>query len=89
MRELTDDWEFIVLACDGIWDVMTNQVRFLCDQNLFQFLLLPLRQNKGQSSISLCGKLVYQRDSHVVWYAKKVKGTGPYSVHDLNICSSS
>ncbi|XP_063871878.1 probable protein phosphatase 2C T23F11.1 isoform X3 [Scylla paramamosain] len=25
VRELTDDWEFIVLACDGIWDVMTNQ----------------------------------------------------------------
>lgn len=27
MRELSEDWEFIVLACDGIWDVMTNQVR--------------------------------------------------------------
>ncbi|XP_045480306.1 probable protein phosphatase 2C T23F11.1 [Harmonia axyridis] len=22
---MTDDWEFIVLACDGIWDVMGNQ----------------------------------------------------------------
>ena len=24
-RQITPDWEFIVLACDGIWDVMTNQ----------------------------------------------------------------
>lgn len=25
MRDLGDDLEFIVLACDGIWDVMTNE----------------------------------------------------------------
>lgn len=24
MKDLTADHEFIVLACDGIWDVMTN-----------------------------------------------------------------
>ncbi|XP_045612486.2 probable protein phosphatase 2C T23F11.1 isoform X1 [Procambarus clarkii] len=24
-REISEDWEFILLACDGIWDVMTNQ----------------------------------------------------------------
>ena len=24
-RQLTDDLEFIVLACDGVWDVMTNE----------------------------------------------------------------
>ena len=23
--EITEDWEFLILACDGIWDVMTNQ----------------------------------------------------------------
>ncbi|XP_051169260.1 probable protein phosphatase 2C T23F11.1 [Leptopilina boulardi] len=23
--ELTEDWEFLILACDGIWDVMKNQ----------------------------------------------------------------
>jgi len=23
-RQLTEDHEFILLACDGIWDVMTN-----------------------------------------------------------------
>lgn len=25
VRTITPDWEFIVLACDGIWDVMSNQ----------------------------------------------------------------
>ena len=25
-REINDDWEFILLACDGIWDVVTNDV---------------------------------------------------------------
>lgn len=24
-RTITEDWEFIVLACDGIWDVMSNK----------------------------------------------------------------
>ncbi|KAF0294962.1 putative protein phosphatase 2C T23F11.1 [Amphibalanus amphitrite] len=24
-RQITADWEFVVLACDGIWDVMSNQ----------------------------------------------------------------
>jgi len=22
---ITEDWEFVVLACDGIWDVMSNE----------------------------------------------------------------
>lgn len=25
VRELTDDHEFIVIACDGIWDVLSNE----------------------------------------------------------------
>lgn len=24
-KQITEDWEFIVLACDGIWDVMKNE----------------------------------------------------------------
>lgn len=24
-RDITEDWEFLVLACDGIWDVMSNE----------------------------------------------------------------
>lgn len=28
-KPVTKDLEFIVLACDGIWDVMTNEVMLL------------------------------------------------------------
>lgn len=24
-KQITPDWEFVVMACDGIWDVMTNE----------------------------------------------------------------
>lgn len=26
VRQVDNDWQFVVLACDGIWDVLTNQV---------------------------------------------------------------
>lgn len=25
VREITEDWDFLVLACDGIWDVLSNE----------------------------------------------------------------
>nr|CAD7449738.1 unnamed protein product [Timema bartmani] len=25
VRKITYDWEFVIMACDGIWDVMTNE----------------------------------------------------------------
>jgi len=25
IRSINEDWEFVVLACDGIWDVLTNE----------------------------------------------------------------
>lgn len=25
VRDITSEWEFVVMACDGIWDVMTNE----------------------------------------------------------------
>jgi serine/threonine protein phosphatase PrpC len=25
VHDLSDEWDFIVLGCDGIWDVLTNQ----------------------------------------------------------------
>ena len=24
-HEITEDWEFVILACDGIWDVMSSE----------------------------------------------------------------
>jgi len=26
VRKISEDWEFLLMACDGIWDVMTNEV---------------------------------------------------------------
>ena len=28
VREINEDWEFLILACDGIWDVVTNEVKY-------------------------------------------------------------
>ena len=28
-RSVSQDWQFVLLACDGIWDVLSNQVIFL------------------------------------------------------------
>lgn len=25
IREINEDWDFVVLACDGIWDVLSNE----------------------------------------------------------------
>jgi protein phosphatase 2C family protein 2/3 len=33
--DLSEEWEFIVLACDGIWDVLSNQVRIQISQSKF------------------------------------------------------
>ena len=27
MRDIESNWQFVLLACDGIWDVLTNQAR--------------------------------------------------------------
>lgn len=36
-REITEDYEFLVLACDGIWDVMSNQeVITFCRERIAQ-----------------------------------------------------
>ena len=28
-RTVDKEWEFLLLACDGIWDVLSNQVRII------------------------------------------------------------
>jgi protein phosphatase 2C family protein 2/3 len=25
IKTITEDWEFVLLACDGIWDVLSNE----------------------------------------------------------------
>ena len=27
VRDIESNWQFVLLACDGIWDVLTNQAR--------------------------------------------------------------
>ena len=34
IHEINEEWEFLILACDGIWDVMTSQVCYLFDHYL-------------------------------------------------------
>lgn len=38
-QKLTAGWEFIVIACDGIWDVMTNEVIFYPAVPISKFIL--------------------------------------------------
>ena len=33
-RTVDKEWEFLLLACDGIWDVLSNQVRMINIYNL-------------------------------------------------------
>lgn len=43
-RQIQPDWEFIVLACDGIWDVMTNE-------DVLQFCRKRIGQGKQPEEI--------------------------------------
>ncbi|EDW92728.1 probable protein phosphatase 2C T23F11.1 [Drosophila yakuba] len=61
VRDITDDWEFVLLACDGIWDVMSSsdvcqfvrsricngmQPELICEE-LMSSCLAPDGQNSG------------------------------------------
>lgn len=39
-RTITPEWEFMVMACDGIWDVLSNEV-----SNLLIFNFRPFKQS--------------------------------------------
>lgn len=49
IRDYDEDWEFIVLACDGIWDVMTNQ-------EVIEFVRMRLGQ--GMEPEDICEDLM-------------------------------
>ncbi|KAG8227023.1 hypothetical protein J437_LFUL006643 [Ladona fulva] len=57
VRTLTQDWEFVLLACDGIWDVMSNEASML------SFLMevvdfVRLRISKGMDPEDICEDLM-------------------------------
>lgn len=37
--DIDEDWEFMVLACDGIWDVLTNQVNLYLKHSFHSYLI--------------------------------------------------
>ncbi len=46
-QERTDEDEFLVLACDGVWDVMTNQVSFIRIHSLTVTRCVSARCRRG------------------------------------------
>ncbi|RXG71562.1 putative protein phosphatase 2C T23F11.1 [Armadillidium vulgare] len=49
IQEINEDWEFILLACDGIWDVMTNE-------EVVEFI--RLRLSSGMEPEDVCEDLM-------------------------------
>ncbi|CAL4158031.1 unnamed protein product, partial [Meganyctiphanes norvegica] len=49
IRDYNEDWEFIILACDGIWDVMTNE-------EVIEFVRMRLGQ--GMEPEDICEDLM-------------------------------
>ncbi|CAO1385759.1 unnamed protein product [Diamesa hyperborea] len=61
VHDISDEWDFLVLACDGIWDVLTNQavINFVTEmigegkypedicEELLSFCLAPICQMGG------------------------------------------
>lgn len=45
--EITDDHEFIVLACDGIWDVLSNE-------QVVAFCRKRLSEGRTPEQVSVC-----------------------------------
>ena len=56
---VTEDWEFILLACDGIWDVMSNQQ--VCDFILKRLALNMQPENICEELMDRCVKYEYVR----------------------------
>ncbi|XP_078050968.1 putative protein phosphatase 2C T23F11.1 isoform X2 [Augochlora pura] len=57
--EVTEDWEFVVLACDGIWDVMTsNEVVNFVRTRLMQTKVGTGQENDTMDPEEICEELV-------------------------------
>uniref|UniRef100_A0A0D9W6T0 protein-serine/threonine phosphatase n=1 Tax=Leersia perrieri TaxID=77586 RepID=A0A0D9W6T0_9ORYZ len=53
--QITDDTEFLVIACDGIWDVLSNQA-------VVDFVNMRLR--RGMTLALICESLLHEAVSH-------------------------
>lgn len=57
--QITEDWEFVVLACDGIWDVMTsNEVVNFIRARLIQPKFGTGQENDTMDPEEICEELI-------------------------------
>jgi len=89
IKELTSDHEFIVLACDGIWDVLTNEevidfVRnriaqqiapeIICEQLMTRCLAPDCQMDELQVNATYCHLLSIGKDNKcIIWSLKKLE----------------
>lgn len=82
VNEITQDWEFLVLACDGIWDVMTcdEVVKFVRDR-LAQSSIVEGQEENLVGPEEICEELL----SHCV-APDTTMGTGCDNMTAIIVC---
>jgi protein phosphatase PTC2/3 len=49
-KTITNDWEFILLACDGIWDVLSNE-------EVLKFVRARIAQQMPPEMVMICHEI--------------------------------
>ncbi|KAL7303286.1 hypothetical protein TKK_0004478 [Trichogramma kaykai] len=59
-HEITEDWEFVVLACDGIWDVMSSEavIEFIRTRFAESANIEPNEENNYIDPEEICEQLI-------------------------------